>query len=261
MTKVYNISVKGIAQQLKSKMEKGKKISKNENFYIAPGLNGPIELTYLDIFKIAQIIDEQIFISLPSLKGLYEYLKEVIKFMLKLNIPITWFTPSGMKITQHYNKSKQNKVSIQFAKASKTVILRRKTSLLNKQKQIQAIIPNVIHSLDASHLINFINTAISNKFSPVISIHDCFGTHPNKIEELTFLVKKEFILLYTNPGYLTLYEKRVIQSLKDNNFKIFTDQFEKQYIKPYRTKMYIPIAPKPDKLEIENILSSKYMII
>jgi DNA-directed RNA polymerase len=64
-------------------------------------------------------------------------------------------------------------------------------------KQVQAIIPNIIHSLDASHLINLINTAINKNFTPIISVHDCFGTHPNKMDELSFLVKKEFITLYT----------------------------------------------------------------
>lgn len=258
MTKVYNVSVKGIAQQLKSKFIP-KKVNK-ETYYLAPGKEGPINLTYLEIFKIAQIIDEQIFLSLPSLKEIYEYLKNVIKLMLKLNIPITWFTPSGLKITQFYNISKQNKVSIKFSGSSKTVVLREKVEIIDKSKQIQAIIPNVIHSLDASHLINLINSAINEKLYPVITVHDCFGTHPNKINQLTFLVKKEFVLLYTNPGYLTLFENRLIQSLKDNNYQIYTDKGGKMFVKPHRTKYYIPIAPKLGKLEICKIFDSKYII-
>jgi Autographiviridae RNA polymerase len=259
MTKTYNVSVRGIAQQLKSKM-KIKKISKNENHYYAPGNNGPILISYLDIFKIAEIINNQIFISFPSLKEIYEYFKDMIKFMSKFNIPMTWFTPSGMQITQYYNVSKQNKISIKFGKGSKTIVLRKKSPNLNKRKQIQGIIPNIIHSLDASHLINLINTAISNNFSPVITNHDCFATHPNKLEELCFLVKKEFIFLYTKSGYLDVFEKRIIQSIKDNNFEVFTEKDGKLYIKPHRTKYYIPIAPKLGNLDIEKILESKYMI-
>jgi len=34
--------------------------------------------------------------------------------MIELNIPITWFTPNGMEITQHYLKSKETKVAIRL---------------------------------------------------------------------------------------------------------------------------------------------------
>ena len=49
---------------------------------------------------------------------------------------------------------------------------------MNKQKQKNAIIPNIIHTLDSSYLYNIILDF--NKLNKnVISIHDCFGTHPN----------------------------------------------------------------------------------
>lgn len=43
------------------------------------------------------------------------------------------------------------------------MILREWTDMLDKQKQTQAIIPN-IHSLDANHLINLINKAADEDF-------------------------------------------------------------------------------------------------
>ena len=66
---------------------------------------------------------------------------------------------------------------------------------MDSRKQTQSIIPNIIHSLDANHLISLINNAIKDKFSPIITIHDCFGTHPNKME----------ILEYKKRIYFTLY--------------------------------------------------------
>jgi len=45
----------------------------------------------------------------------------------------------------------------------------------------------------ASHLINLINSADFKKFSPIITVHDCFGTHPNKLNTLSYNVKKEFV--------------------------------------------------------------------
>jgi DNA-directed RNA polymerase len=55
------------------------------------------------------------------------------------------------------------------------------------EKQTSAVIPNIIHSLDANHLIN---SAENLKFGPIITGQDCFGTHPNKLVELIELVTK-----------------------------------------------------------------------
>jgi len=35
--------------------------------------------------------------------------------MIKLNIPLSWITPAGMKITQHYLKTKKSSIAIRFA--------------------------------------------------------------------------------------------------------------------------------------------------
>jgi len=64
--------------------------------------------------------------------------------------------------------------------------------------QIQAILPNIVHSMDAAHLILNFNKISQplNPISPVISIHDCFGTLPNNMIDLEKLVKKNNLLIY-----------------------------------------------------------------
>lgn len=59
-------------------------------------------LTPNEILKIAQIINEQVFIIFPSLNDIYSYLIDITKLMIKLDIPVNWITPAGLKITQHY---------------------------------------------------------------------------------------------------------------------------------------------------------------
>lgn len=147
MTKVYNVSQFGIAEQLKEKFlnEKKEKLETNVNLiskalsldiykiqsnfsslkkYAAPGKDGKIiPLSTKDIFKIATIINDQIFVIYPSLNDIYSYFLNITKLILKLNIPLTWFTPNGLKITQHYLKSKRNIVSIRlFGQTKKMVI-------------------------------------------------------------------------------------------------------------------------------------------
>jgi len=107
MTKVYNVSQYGIARQIEAKLErkeddtstieqissnlsKSLKQKKKLNLFFAPGKdNTLVILNKPDIFKIAEIINNQIFVIFPSLNNIYSYFIETAKIMVKLGIPIT----------------------------------------------------------------------------------------------------------------------------------------------------------------------------
>lgn len=298
MTKVYNVTTYGISQQLQSKfktifnknsdennidevknsksfdnnfhkkpiekIEKDLLVSlKNDKSitkFSCPGINDNVTLTKKDIYKIAEIINNQIFVVFPSLNNIYNYFIDISKLTIKLGIPLTWITPSGLEITQHYLKRKKKIISVSIFGKSKKLVLRENDSEMDEAKQIQAIIPNIIHSLDATHLNNLINLASIQGFYPVITIHDCFGTLPNKMGELDLMVKKEFILLYSDNKFLNDFQNRFIQSITDNQFKIKYIN-DKGYVILSPTELIeIPTIPMLGQLDIENIINSKYMI-
>lgn len=83
--------------------------------------------------------------------------------------------------------------------------------------------------MDASHLINIIKSASDQNFYPLITIHDCFGTLPNKMGELEYKIKKEFVLLYSDNIFLKNFHDIFIQNIKDNNFDIKIER-KKSYV-------------------------------
>jgi len=207
-----------------------------------------------------------------SLKDIYDYILNIAKLLSKAKLPISWSTPSGLTITQSYLKSEVHKASIRSGKSGnspKTLVLRKvNREKPNFRKQNQAIIPNVIHSLDASHLINLINKAKFNGIKNVLSIHDCFGTHPNKMGLLKELVISEFIKLYTTEDFLSKFNKQILKSLVDNNYKIYyqnnknVDDSSKstKYILIDDKKVFIPNLPKKGKLNLDLMTNSKNFI-
>jgi hypothetical protein len=279
MTKVYNVSRYGISKQLESKfknkkscdislelinsIQKNKKRdykSKEENYFSATGKNNKtIFLSRADIFKIAEIINDQIFVVYPSLNNIYSYLLDITKILIKLGIPLTWITPAGLKITQRYLKSKPTVISTKLFNETKKIVLKEYLEDTDKLKQSNAIIPNIIHSLDATHLIFLINNSENQGFGPIITVHDCFGTHPNKMDELVYRVKKEFILLYSQDNFLLKFHDRIIQSILDNNFEII-EQDQRQYILLNEELIKLPLVPKLGELDLKKIIDSKYMI-
>jgi hypothetical protein len=98
MTKVYNVSKYGIAKQIESKLEskevdtieqitsdliKSLKRNKKLTIYFAPGKDStPVLLNKTEIFKIAEIINNQIFVIFPSLNNIYSYFIETAKIMV-----------------------------------------------------------------------------------------------------------------------------------------------------------------------------------
>jgi len=105
MTKVYNVSQYGIARQIESKLErkeedtieqissdlsKSLKQKKKLNLFFAPGKdNTLVLLNKSDIFKIAEIINNQIFVIFPSLNHIYSYFIDTAKIMVNLGLPFT----------------------------------------------------------------------------------------------------------------------------------------------------------------------------
>jgi DNA-directed RNA polymerase len=106
MTKVYNVTLHGISDHLKSKFIKIEnediteeivkefklKLGKKSNYYKAPGKNPLKKYVYLtgsDIYKIASIVNEQIFVLFPSLNNIYNYFIEINKIVVKLGITLT----------------------------------------------------------------------------------------------------------------------------------------------------------------------------
>jgi DNA-directed RNA polymerase, mitochondrial len=151
-------------------------------------------------------------------------------------------------------------VSVSIFGKTKKMLFKENENKLDTVKQNQAVVPNINHSLDASHLTNIINMAYENDFQPIIPIHDCFGTHPNKMADLEHRVKKEFILLYSDSQFLNAFHQRFVQSINDNNFDIKIENNESYVYLDTFNKLKIPAIPKLGELDIEKIIHSKYMI-
>jgi DNA-directed RNA polymerase len=109
--------------------------------------------------------------------------------------------------------------------------------------------------------MNVVITAFEQNINNVITVHDCFGTHPNNLEKLSNIIKIEFINLYTNEDFLFKFNNRNKQNIIDNGFKILFDESTKtEYVLLKRTKYYLPTPPKLGKLNLDNVIPSKYMI-
>lgn len=89
----------------------------------------------------------------------------------------------------------------------------------DRNKQVRALMPNLIHSLDGSSLSllyeQFINS-FYNEPSQFYSVHDCFGTTCDKVSLLKTILASVYADLYSSDPYLYKFDKSILDSIEAN---------------------------------------------
>jgi DNA-directed RNA polymerase len=221
MTIPYNVSSWTILEYIKEEFNKTKnpkyKQHEVEDYYIYSLKTAPSVLfNELDFKHLRDALNIVIFIDYPKLSSLLNYLKDIAKVSNKLKIPIPWILPTGLVVNQQFYKKKTIRVKpFIYTKnvLNLTVAIKDK---FNESKQKTALMPNLVHSLDAASL----GLVIENYFKVIdnknfYSIHDCFAVPCNNAKLLTNLIKSAYCILYTDNKYLLDFDVNFINSIKN----------------------------------------------
>jgi len=93
----------------------------------------------------------------------------------------------------------------------------------DKNKQVRALMPNLIHSLDGSSLSLLFNqfSNLYNKSSQFYSVHDCFGTTCDKVFILKTILASVYTDIYSSEPYLYNFDKDILDNIeKKTNYKL-----------------------------------------
>lgn len=95
----------------------------------------------------------------------------------------------------------------------------------DKKKQMRALMPNLIHSLDGTWLILFYEMfSNSLKDLQILSVHDCFGTTCDKVSVLKTILAPVYIDLYSSDPYLYKFDKNILDNIQTNiSYKMDSD--------------------------------------
>jgi len=76
-------------------------------------------LKYDELFKFSKFLYDSVYITFPSLKGYVNYINQFANVISKLDVPIMWTTPVGMKIYMGYTQFEKKKHKNLFKKKKK----------------------------------------------------------------------------------------------------------------------------------------------
>lgn len=221
--------------------------------------NPEIRLSHDELTKLAVLIYKSFYNMYDSIDALVKYFNGFAKLMSDLGINIRWVTPKGLIIVQRYVKFEKVKLEMGFGK--RNIWGLKPTSTINNVKQKSALMPNVIHSLDADHLTGVVSSP-SFLSVPLFTIHDCFATIPSNVDLLELEVKKEFVQIYASRDFLDRFHNNQLGSISDYDSSVYILSADKRTVKVVSTGVThnIPTIPVLGDFDINNVLDSKYMV-
>jgi len=138
--------------------------------------------------RITELLDE--ILSKPML--LMGWMRGVAKGLAEHDQTLEWTSPMGWRVDHTYAKFRAARLNTVAGSRSR----RNYGKKIDKVRQVRSIVPNFIHSLDASHV-----AAVVTEFDgPLGGIHDCFLCRPKDTESLHGLVRDRFVaIVKTDP--------------------------------------------------------------
>jgi DNA-directed RNA polymerase len=133
--------------------------------------------------------------------------------------PLMWTSLSGFPVIQLY----RNTTPTNVVTTLQTISLRKPNALssINKRKQLNAIAPNFVHSIDAIHM--FMTCVAANQQGiQFVSVHDSFWTYPSDTTKLSKILRDEFIRLHSS---------NIISHLRDDLLYTVRNSYQLVWIK------------------------------
>ena len=152
----------------------------------------------------------------------------------RLNMPVEWITPFGFPVVQYYYKNQSGKLKVDS----------------NRQKN--GCPPNFIHSLDATHMM-LTSLYCEKQGINFASVHDSYWTHPCSVEQLSQILREQFVNLYSDDllnnlsnYFLNTYRPYLIEN------SLLVDKTDLQILN------LIKNVPSRGKFDINQVLKSNY---
>ena len=265
MTIPYNVSTQEMVKYIKDQFEcENTEDNSINKYYILINDNG-IKLKHMDFYLLAKGLREILSLSFPKLNYLSEYLKKIAHISAKLDLVIPWTTPSGVIVKQSYLAS--NEVRLKpFAYDKSSFILRiTDKNKLNHNKQRRALMPNLIHSLDAASLAllvdHYFSNTIPSSIKNMYAVHDCFAVTSNNVSYIMSFLKVVYTNIYSDAKYLKQFDNEIIHQIKSYYGEACFD-YDNRIIKVNDMKIKYPdinvVLGK--NLDFDSLNESNYLI-
>ena len=145
-------------------------------------------------------------------KDAMQWFKRVGKLAGEHNITLSWTSPAGLHVRQKYLDYSCSRIKLHHL--SPVPMDLRSYHIpkgLSPKRMGNGLSPNVIHSLDASHMAFATIHAFEHGVRNLGGIHDCFATTPAEMAQLRDSVRATFAQLYSEDWFTRITDELIQQ--------------------------------------------------
>lgn len=128
--------------------------------------------------------------------------------------PMQWTTVSGFPVVQMYKRTKLAR--LQTSLQNIAVSRPQATAPVDKRKQVNAIAPNFIHSIDSLHMF-MTSVEVNSKGYSFAAVHDSYWTHAANVDDMSRILREQFV---------RLYETDIIEELRQDLVYLMRNSFQ-----------------------------------
>jgi DNA-directed RNA polymerase len=169
-----------------------------------------------------------------------DWLQKCAKVVAAEQLPVYWTTPTGFRVMQVYKNHKARRVKTKLGESVVRLTLASEQDTIDRRRMTNAISPNFVHSMDATHLVMSVCYAEDNGINSFAMIHDSFGTHAADTDMLAACLREAFVNLYSELDVIEDFREQIIRQVDEAD--------EKQ----------VPSIPAKGDLDIQEVRSSDF---
>lgn len=192
MTVSYGATKYGMLEQLREDLHK----ATDGKFREWLGVEGE-EQDFPYLKYLSELIIKHIDDTVKAAPQVMGWLQKVAQVVTSNGLPVRWTTPSGLPVLQSYRKTKEKRLDTTLCGDFRLAIqVKEPTNQQDTKRSSLGISPNVIHSLDASHMMATVNGMLDAGISGFAMVHDSYGTHACDVQEMAITLREKFVEMY-----------------------------------------------------------------
>ncbi len=162
------------------------------------------------------------------------WLREAVQVLGKRGLVASWTTPTGFPVINKYAKLVIKRIDT--IAATMTLRVPDPKGKLDGPKQMDSIVPNLVHSLDAAHMMLTVRELREQGLGDFAMVHDSYAVHAADVDLMSRVLREQFI---------RVHEEFTLEGFAEGLRKIAPDT-------------QIKASPAPGTLNLRDVARSEY---